>query len=181
MLFYNLELIGIFDKNLFMGKTLFLVRHGKARSQESGEKDEDRLLEPEGLRESTRLGNYLYNKNTEISAIICSSAKRAVQTAEQIADQLNYDLSQIEFDEDLYEASVRIILDKVNTLNNALNEVIIVGHNPVLSHFVEFLTGHYFDGMEAGSLVKIACQTESWMEVSKGTASFEYYASPNDF
>lgn len=164
-----------------MGRTLFIVRHGKARSKEAGEKDLDRMLEPEGLRQATRLGSYLYNKNTDISAIISSSAKRAVQTAEQIADQLNYNLSRIEIDDDLYEASVRIFLDKVNNLNNALNEVIIIGHNPAVTYFVEFLTGHHFDGMETGSVVKIACQTDNWTEVSKDTASFEYYASSNDF
>jgi phosphohistidine phosphatase len=164
-----------------MGKSLFVVRHGKARSKEVGEKDQERLLEAEGLRQAARLGSYLYNKNTQISAIISSSAIRAMQTAEQIADKLNYDLSRIVADEDLYEASVRILLEKVNNLNNAWNEVVIVGHNPVVSYFVEFLTGHHFDGMETGSVVKIACFTDNWMELTKDTASFEYYTSPNDY
>jgi phosphohistidine phosphatase len=164
-----------------MGKSLFVVRHGKARSKEVGEKDQERLLEAEGLRQAARLGSYLYNKNTKISAIISSSAIRAMQTAEQIADKLNYDLSRIVADEDLYEASVRILLEKVNNLNNAWNEVVIVGHNPVVSYFVEFLTGHHFDGMETGSVVKIACFTDNWMELTKDTASFEYYTSPNDY
>lgn len=168
-------------KNCFMGKSLFVVRHGKARSKEVGEKDQERLLEAEGLRQAARLGSYLYNKNTQISAIISSSAIRAMQTAEQIADKLNYDLSRIVADEDLYEASVRILLEKVNNLNNAWNEVVIVGHNPVVSYFVEFLTGHHFDGMETGSVVKIACFTDNWMELTKDTASFEYYTSPNDY
>jgi phosphohistidine phosphatase len=164
-----------------MGKTLFIVRHGEARHKESGEKDQDRMLEAEGLRQSSRLGVYLYNKNTDISAIICSHAKRAQQTAEQISDQLSFDLSKIIIDEELYEASVRIILDKVTHFSNEWNEVIIVGHNPVLSYFVEYITGHHFDGMESGSVVKIACNIDDWMEVSKDNSSFEYYASPEDY
>ena len=164
-----------------MGKTLFIVRHGKARHKESGEKDQDRMLEAEGLRQSTRLGAYLYSKNADISAIICSHAKRAQQTAEQISDQLNFDLSKIIIDEDLFEASVRIILDKVNNFNNDWDEVILVGHNPVVSYFVEYITGHHFNGMEAGSVVKIACSIDDWIEVSQDNASFEYYASPDDY
>jgi phosphohistidine phosphatase len=164
-----------------MAKTLFIVRHGKARQKESGEKDQDRMLEAEGLRQSSRLGTYLYNKNTDISAIICSHAKRAQQTAEQISDQLNFDLSKITVDEDLYEASVRIILDKVAEFNNEWSEVIIVGHNPVVSYFVEYVTGHHFDGMEPGSVVKIACNVDNWLEISQESSSFEYYASPEDY
>ena len=164
-----------------MGKTLFIVRHGKARPKEGSERDQDRPLDAEGLQSSSRLGVYLYNKNTDISAIICSHAQRARQTAEQIADQVSHDISKIIVDEELYEASVRIVLDKVNAFDEEWDEVVIVGHNPVLSYFVEYITGYHFDGMEAGSLVKIACNIDSWKEVSQENCSFEYYASPKDF
>ena len=164
-----------------MVKTLFIARHGKARPKEGGQKDQDRPLDAEGLRTTSRLGVYLYEKNTDISAIICSNALRAQQSAEQIADQISFDISKIIIDEDLYEVSVRIILGKVNDFNNEWDEVLIVGHNPVLSYFVEYLTAYHFDGMEAGSLVKISCNTDNWMEVSKDNCSFEYYASPEDF
>ncbi len=164
-----------------MGKTLFIVRHGKARPKEGGEKDQDRPLDAEGLRTSSRLGAYLYNKSADISAIVSSNALRAKQTAEQIADQIDYDIAKIIFNEDIYEASVRIILERVNEFNNEWSEVILVGHNPVLSYFVEYITGYHFDGMEAGSLVKIACDVDDWKEISKENCSFEYYASPEDF
>jgi phosphohistidine phosphatase len=164
-----------------MGKTLFIVRHGKARPKEGGEKDQDRPLEAEGLRASSRLGVYLHNKNSDISAIVCSHALRAKQTAEQIADQIDFNVSKIIIDRDLYEASVRIILAKVNDFNEDWGEVILVGHNPVLSYFVEYVTAYHFDGMEAGSLVKIACNVDDWKEISQENCSFEYYASPEDF
>jgi phosphohistidine phosphatase len=164
-----------------MAKTLFIVRHGEAKQKEPGEKDQDRMLVAEGLRQSSHLGAYLYKKNADISAIICSAARRAQQTAEQICDQLNFDLSKITYHGDLYEASVRILLDKVADFNNDWSEVIIVGHNPVVSYFVEYLTGHHFDGMEAGSVVKIACNVDNWLEISQDSSSFEYYATPRDY
>jgi phosphohistidine phosphatase SixA len=76
---------------------------------------------------------------------------------------------------------VRILLDKVADFNNDWSEVIIVGHNPVVSYFVEYLTGHHFDGMEAGSVVKIACNVDNWLEISQDSSSFEYYATPRDY
>ena len=164
-----------------MGKTLFIVRHAKANQTNPGSKDIDRILSSEGLQQSTRLGVYLYKKNADISKIICSNAVRAVQTAEQIADQIKFDIDKISQDPELYEASVRILVNKVCEFNNALNEVMIVGHNPVLSYFVEYLTGHHFDGMEAGSLVKISTGVDDWAQISQDNASFEYYVSAEDF
>lgn len=164
-----------------MGKTLFIVRHAQAKQTEIGGTDFDRTLSSDGLQQSSRLGVYIYKKNTDISAIVCSSAVRAVQTSEQIADQINYDISKISTDPNLYEASVRIIMDKVCAFNNEWKEVIIVGHNPVLSYFVEYITGHHFDGMEPGSMVKISCGIDDWKLLSQDSASFQYYVSQSDY
>jgi phosphohistidine phosphatase len=164
-----------------MGKTLFIVRHAAAKPTEAGDKDIDRKLAADGLQQSSKLGVYLYKKYTDISAIVCSSAIRAIQTAELISDQINFDISKIQIDSELYEASVRIIFNKVCEFNNDWNEVIVVGHNPVLSYFVEYLTGHHFDGMEAGGFVKIYCGVDDWALVSNENSSFEYYISPDDF
>ncbi|MCK5102627.1 MAG: histidine phosphatase family protein [Cyclobacteriaceae bacterium] len=163
-----------------MGKTLFIVRHAAAKPTEAGEKDIDRKLAADGMQQSSRLGAYIYKKNTDISAIVCSSAIRAIQTAELISDQINFDILKIQIHSELYEASVRIIFKEVCEFNNDWNEVIVVGHNPVVSYFVEYLTGHHFDGMEAGSLVKIYCGVDDWALVSNENSSFEYYVSPDD-
>lgn len=164
-----------------MGKTLFIVRHAIAKPTDPGGKDIDRELASEGLQQSSRLGAYIYKNNTDISGIVCSSANRAMQTAEIISDQINFDISKITFDAELYEASVRTMVNKICAFNNEWNEALIVGHNPVLSYFVEYLTGHHFDGMEPGGLVKISCSTDDWGLVSKDNASFEYYVSPDDY
>ncbi len=163
-----------------MAKTLYVVRHGKARTNQAAERDLERPLEAVGLRQASRLGQYLYNKRASIDALISSNALRAIQTAEQIADQLNHDLNKILIDEDLYEASVRILTNKIHEFNTSWEEVIIVGHNPVVSYFVEFATGHHFDGMQAGSLVKISSTASSWAEMTKDKSCFEYYISPDD-
>ena len=164
-----------------MGKTLFIVRHAIAKPTEAGEKDIDRELAAEGLQRSSRLGAYIYKMNSDISAIVCSSAIRAIQTAEQISDQISYDISKITIDPELYEASVRIIFNRILEFDNDWNEAMVIGHNPVLSYFVEYLTGHHFDGMAAGSLVKISCGVDDWALVTNENSSFEYYVSPDDY
>ncbi len=164
-----------------MGKTLFVVRHAMANPTNSGSSDIERILSSEGLQQSSRLGAYIYKLNNDISSIVCSNAIRAIQTAERIADQVGFDIAKINIDTDIYEDSVRIVLDKVCSFQNDWETVILVGHNPVLSYFVEYLTGHHFDGMEPGSLVKISCDVDDWELVTKDNASFEFHVSPKDF
>jgi len=161
-----------------MEKTLYLIRHGKAKSADAGEKDRHRSLDSEGLRQATRIGAYLYKNDPMPSAIISSSATRALETAEQLASQLGYDISKIKSDDELYDGSVRMILEAVTQFNDSWNVVLIIGHNPALSYFVEYVTGHNFEGMDTGSLVKISCPHESWQELSQGSAKFETYLGP---
>ncbi|MDZ7605803.1 MAG: histidine phosphatase family protein [Cyclobacteriaceae bacterium] len=163
-----------------MNKTLYLIRHGKAKSAEAGEKDRQRSLDSEGMRQATRIGAYLYKNDPMLSAIIASSATRAMETAEQLASQLGFDLSKIKSNEELYDASVRMILETVTQFSDLWNVVLIIGHNPALSYFVEYITGHHFEGMDTGSLVKISFPNESWQELSQGAANFELYLGPDE-
>lgn len=163
-----------------MSKTLFIVRHAHANQAGPGQADKERILSPEGLHQASRIGAYFHKNYADISCMVSSMARRAMQTSEQIADQINYDVSKILVNDELYEASVRILLDAVNHFNEDWKEVIVVAHNPVVSYFVEYVTGHHFDGMEAGSLVKIALPQDTWKELSADNASFEYYLSPQD-
>ena len=163
-----------------MEKKLYLIRHGKAKQVVPGEKDRDRSLDAEGMRKAAKLGVYFYRNEPMISAILSSSASRSMETAEQLASQVGFDISKIIADDELYDSSVRIILETITKMNDSWNVVIIVGHNPALSYFVEYITGHHFDGMEPGSLVKIKCQLESWKDLSVGMAFFDTYLGPSD-
>ena len=149
-------------------------------AMKAGEKDRHRPLDSEGLRQATRLGAYLYKNDPMLSAIFSSGATRAMETAEQLASQLGFDISKIKADDELYDASVRMILETVTQFNDVWNVVLIIGHNPAISYFVEYITGHHFEGMDTGSLVKISCPHESWQELSQGTATFEFYLGPDE-
>ena len=163
-----------------MAKILYLHRHGKARSTEAGMKDIDRELDAEGLRQCSRVGAFLSLSNAQVDAMISSHALRAIQSAEQVASQISYDISKICIETELYEASVRIILQIVNEFNSDWDAVLIVGHNPTITYFSEYLTGHHFEGMEPGSLVKITCHVDDWQRVTNLNASFEYYKDSTD-
>jgi len=156
-----------------------LVRHAKSRETESGQKDIDRELSESGYQQASRLGRYLYLKQFNPDKILTSHARRAVDTAQLISEQLKLDPSQIESREELYEASVRTLLHQIHALDNALKSVIIIGHNPTITHLCEHLSKDEIENLPSGSMVNLSFVNLNWDELDKGTGYLEEIKFPD--
>lgn len=79
-----------------MSKTIYYVRHGQSEDNIAGlasGSERDALLTDEGRQQARAAGAQLQGKSIDL--IICSPMKRAVETAELIAEQIGYDASHI--------------------------------------------------------------------------------------
>jgi phosphohistidine phosphatase len=109
---------------------IYLVRHGEAVSEDDAGSDRDRWLNANG-REAVRvLGRLLRETKVEPDAIVCSPLPRATQTAELLAQSLDY-LGVI--------ASLRSLEPAAQPARAAAEiqqhgqAVIVVGHEPSIS------------------------------------------------
>src|SRR5436309_16089132 len=66
-------------------KHLYLLRHAKSSWDEPGVPDHDRSLAPRGHRATKLLAEHLRRERIAPALVLCSSAKRALQTLEGIA------------------------------------------------------------------------------------------------
>jgi len=162
-----------------MSKTLFLVRHAEAEEPANHLKDIDRVLTPTGRRDATRLGNYFAEEDIMPDIIMSSTAVRAINTAEIIAERVKYNIDRIEQNEDLYEASVRILLKAINELPNDTKKVLMVAHNPGITFLADYLTVEDIGGMAAGTLITLKLDLEDWSQVSQHTANIKIIRSPD--
>lgn len=162
-----------------MSKTLFLLRHAHAMDKGVGQKDIDRELDSIGLQNSTRMGINFSNKSLQFDIIICSPAARAHQTASLIAEQLKYETSRIHKNEEIYEASVRTLLQVVNRFKDEWNNVLLVGHNPSITYLAEYLTGAEIGNMTTCGVCRIEFTAEKWEEISEGTGELINYEYPD--
>lgn len=109
---------------------IYLVRHGEAVSEDDAGSDRDRWLNANG-REAVRvLGRLLRETRIEPDAIVCSPLPRAVQTAELLAQSLDYlgvivSLRSLEPSAHPTRAATEIM--------QAGRAVIVVGHEPSIS------------------------------------------------
>ena len=126
-----------------MGKTLVLVRHGKAE-RVWGKPDIDRELTEAGLAAIQaaypRTFAPLMNENP---IIWTSPATRAYQTAEVVADALDIPYENMEEHPCIYDQDEDFLLAEVDAADEAC--IIVVGHIPMMEDLVYDLTGDTID------------------------------------
>jgi phosphohistidine phosphatase len=152
-----------------MKRHLLLIRHAQSRNIEQGEKDIDRELTDSGIQDASRLGRYMYLEEIIPEIIFSSHATRATQTAQLFAEQLKLDHSEIKIDEELYEASVRTLLGFITKLDPKIKSVMIIGHNPSLTHLCEHLSKDVIGFLPPAALVHLMIDGLDWMQLDKGT------------
>jgi phosphohistidine phosphatase len=163
-----------------MTKILYLLRHAKSEDSVNGQKDFDRELNQRGYYDAPSMGVRMNELGVNPDMIFCSSAKRASLTGEYICERIKYNLEQIIFDDDLYEASSRTLLTKINTLDDQLKEVLFIGHNPTHTYIAEYLTGKEIGNIPTCGCLKISFEVNSWAEVSKDLGKLDWFIFPKD-
>ena len=108
-------------------KTLLLMRHAKATWDHDQWPDFERPLNPTGEADAPRMGRRMIQADLKPDAILCSSARRTMQTAELVAEELGI-TPLIQSKADLYQR-----------LSPELNCVLCVGHNNGLEDLVSHL------------------------------------------
>lgn len=164
--------------SLIMTKTLLLIRHAKSDWSVSGQKDFDRALNARGIMDAPRMGSKLHELGIKPDLVISSPARRTTSTAEYICEQIQYPIEKIDFQEDIYEASVRTLLKVVNGLHDKENIVILIGHNPGFSYLAEYLTGTVIGDVPTCGIVELEFNFDSWKLVSQNTATLKRYVYP---
>lgn len=158
-----------------MNKLVYLIRHASAEDlgNSSMLKDIDRELISRGIMESARMGKYLAKNEVKFDTLIASPAKRSIDTAKIIGEQIGIQEELIEVNENLYGGGPRGYLSTINQLDENINSVAIVGHNPDITFFAEYLTRDDIGpSFEKTTVVSLSFDC-SWAELSSKSGSFK--------
>lgn len=110
---------------------LFLLRHARAAWAEPGDRDFDRPLTDDGRRESLAVGAMMLANGYRPDRVVCSPARRALETWRAVAETLDMKPSDALLSETLYSADATGYLTIVRN-NGAMGSLLIVGHNPTI-------------------------------------------------
>jgi len=162
-----------------MSKKIYLLRHARALEKNADQKDFERELDSTGLQNATRMGINLAEQELALDIIISSPAARALNTATLIAEQLQYDPDRVHTNLNIYEASVRTLLQVINNFKEDWENVLLVGHNPAISYLAEYLSKYDIGDMTTCGMVSLDINVKKWEEVAEGTATFLKYEYPD--
>jgi len=116
-------------------RTLLLMRHAKS-DYPPGVADHDRPLAPRGIRQAGLAGDWLRTNAPAIDGVLCSTATRTRETL------LNTGIdAPVRYSERLYASTPGTLIDEINTVDDAVGTLLVIGHEPTMSTLALGLSG----------------------------------------
>jgi len=115
---------------------IYFLRHASAgKRMVNSSKDDRRPLDEEGILQARYIGRMLAGLDIQVEQIVSSPLKRALQTANLVANELAFETA-IHMDEALRpEADFEHFQAMLSDLRK-YESVMVVGHNPSLTEFL---------------------------------------------
>jgi phosphohistidine phosphatase len=165
-------------------KRLYLLRHAKSSWKDTSLPDHDRPLAGRGRRAAKAMARHLREQGIEPELVLCSTARRARETLDRIEPALGTPAIRVE--RDLYAASADALLERLRSVPDNVESVMLIGHNPGLqelaldlarrSNTVAELEAKYPTAAVATLEVLVA----SWQELDRDTAELVALIRPRD-
>ncbi len=159
-------------------KILTLVRHAKSSWGDSKLSDRDRPLNSRGERDAPEMGRRIANHDIRPSLIITSPAVRAATTARLIAQEISYPAEFLQREDAIYLASLNDLLDVVVAQDNGFNSLMVVGHNPGLTNFANYLVPGLTNNLPTAGVVSVQIDRDDWSLYEQPRAELLAYDYP---
>jgi phosphohistidine phosphatase len=123
-----------------MRRHLILVRHVKSAWNDASIADHDRPLARRGEQALPRLRDHLAQADHPPELVLCSTARRAVDTLAGIRAALPPD-ARVETDRAVYDAHGHTLLDRLQRIDDHIECAMVIGHNPTVQDLALSLVG----------------------------------------
>ena len=159
-------------------KYLFLTRHAKSSWSNPGLADIDRPLNERGKKAAPFMGKLIMDKGEKPELLISSPAYRAFSTAKAFGEAMGLVENDIIINRTIYGAGAQQLLELVQNQDDLNKSIMLFGHNPTFTSFVNFLTGSNIMNVVTCGVVRIDFECSSWTEIDFGSGRLAYYEYP---
>tara|TARA_Y100000746_G_scaffold185602_1_gene164194 strand:- start:1031 stop:1525 length:495 start_codon:yes stop_codon:yes gene_type:complete len=160
-------------------KQIYVLRHAKSSWDNSNLSDFDRPLADRGISDAKKMSNFLKDMNIKIDKVLCSNAIRAKETFDLTADGFNFEIDKATYLDKLYFGDTTTIIQDLKELDESLNNILIVGHNPTLHYLVEILTNEPINRFTTCNLATISYDGE-WVSLNSQQCSLKSLIRPKE-
>ena len=159
-------------------KNLTLVRHAKSSWEHPDLDDRDRPLNKRGERDAPIMGQRIVAAGIRPSLIIASPATRAWNTAKIIAKEIGYPREFLQREIKLYHASLDTMLDVLVAQDTEFNSIMLVGHNPGLTTFANYLSPGITNNLPTAGVLSVSFEQNDWNLYSAPKTELVCYDTP---
>ena len=159
-------------------KTLYIVRHAKSSWKVKDIPDEERPLLEKGKKRTKKIIDHFHDRDITINYLVTSHAVRALETAKMLAKGLNYPSDKIRIDKRLYHADSDELLNEFYDIPPRFSSVMLVGHNPALTNFVNLFIKPKIDWIPTSGVVGIEFDTDKWEEIVEAKSRLKFVIFP---
>jgi len=158
-------------------KTIYFIRHAKSSWDDPLLDDHDRPLNKRGRRDGPIMARRLLGLDLAPDGILCSTARRARQTAGYFKDVLT--VENAIYLRELYHAWPATIEARVQKLPDDWQTVLVFGHNPGYTDLANDLQhDHYIGNLPTCGIVGATIDVDRWADFTLAGAKRVAYMYP---
>ena len=161
-------------------KTLYLLRHAKSSWDNPDLRDYDRPLNSRGKQDAPRMGTWLKDQGIIPDLILTSSAKRALATAQHFIKAMDIPDTVLQMDERLYLAAPDEMLSVIAEIDDNVEALFLVGHNPGLTDLANQLSEARIDNLPTGGIFAVTFAIQKWSELKPHNGKFLFFQYPKN-
>ncbi len=148
-------------------KTLLLMRHAKSSWKDNSLSDHDRPLKKRGQKDAKRMAKVIEKNDLFPHCILSSTAVRAVETVDIIAEKLGYE-NEILYLDSLYMGEPDDFVEALQNLDSDIDIAMIVAHNPGIEAYLQIIDGE-IEAMPTAALGHLVLGVDDWRDVNFDT------------
>jgi len=159
-------------------KKLVIVRHSKSSWSDPYLSDFDRPLNKRGNRDGGLMAEFLSKRINNVDKLLSSSSKRTRLTSEFFKNKIKIKVEN--YTDKLYHASYDDIIDLLNQVKDDVRSLILIGHNPGLTHLVNFFTEVNLYNLPTTGIVVINFMIDKWKNIKDSKGNIEIIKFPKE-
>jgi len=145
-------------------KTLILMRHAKSSWKDAKLEDIERPLNKRGKKDAPLMGKVIQEMELVPQMILSSTVLRARQTTEAVIKACKYE-GKVEYLDSFYMGEPSAYVDRLRTLPDEIERVMIVGHNPALETLLQILS-RQIESLPTAVVAHIVLPIKHWNELN---------------
>jgi len=127
------------------------------------------------------MGKLIADKGEKPELLISSPANRALSTAKAFGKAMGLVENGIIIDRTIYGAGTQQLLELVQNQDDLYKSIMLFGHNPTFTSFVNLLTDSNIMNVVTCGVVRIDFKFSSWIDIDFGSGRLAYYEYPKKY